>query len=159
MAVLVLQNEVPEAINIAAATQARARGVKTVLNAAPARPLPPALRRNVDLLIVNAVEAEMMGAEPVTDLPSAMTAAHHLATDFDSVIVTAGSHGLVAWMPEDEEVILPATKVQVVSTHGAGDCFTGTLAAALAQGCPLTGACQRASDAASGHVAGQGRQD
>ncbi len=154
--VLVLQNEIPETINIAAATQARARGVRVVLNAAPARPLPPALRRRVDVLIVNAVEAAMMGTEPVTDLASAMTAAHHLATDFDSVIVTAGAHGLAAWTLADERLTLPATPVQVVSTHGAGDAFTGTLAACLALGHPLTAACRSASDAAARHVVGQG---
>jgi len=157
--VLVLQNEVPEAINMAAATEARARGAKVVLNAAPARPLPPALRRCVDVLIVNAVEAEMMGTEPVTDLPSATAAAQRLATDRDSVIVTAGSHGLAAWMRDGEQMILPAVKVQVVSSHGAGDSFTGTLAAALARGHTLPEACNTASEAAARHVSGHGYRD
>ena len=152
VAVLVLQNEVPEAVNIAAANQARARGAKVVLNAAPARLLPPALRRYVDVLIVNAVEAEMMGTEPVTDLPSAMAAARHLATGFDSVIVTAGSHGLAALTLDGEKLIVPATPVRVVSTHGAGDCFTGTAAAALAHGHPLAEACRAASASAARHV-------
>ncbi|MGQ0564639.1 MAG: ribokinase [Gemmobacter sp.] len=155
VAILVLQNEIPEAVNVAAARQARKRGVKVVLNAAPARTLPPAPQRRVDVLIVNAVEAEMMGSAPVTDLASAMVAAETLAADYDSVIVTAGSHGLAAWTLEDERLTLSATPVNVVSTHGAGDCFTGTLAAALAQGRPLTDACRMASDAAARHVAGQ----
>ena len=42
---LILQNEVPDAVNIAAARQARKRGIKTILNPAPARALPAAERR------------------------------------------------------------------------------------------------------------------
>ena len=154
--VLVLQNEVPETINTAAAAQARARGVTVVLNAAPARPLPPALCCHVDVLIVNAVEAEMMGTGAVVDLPSALAAAHHLATGFASVIVTAGAHGLAAWTPGEGGVTVPATPVTVLTTHGAGDSFTGTLAAAMARAIPLTQACKVASKAAADHVAGTG---
>ncbi len=151
--VLVLQNEVTEALNIAAAAEARRRGVRVVLNAAPARVLPEALRQAVDLLIVNAVEAETMGTEPVTDLHSAMEAAHTLAASFDSVVVTAGSKGLAAWSSDDARIVLPAIKVKAVSSHGAGDCFTGTLAAALARGASLEEACRAASRAAADHVA------
>lgn len=152
VAVLVLQNEIPEAVNIAAAEAARARGVRVILNAAPAREIARALRMAVDVLVVNAVEAEMMGAGPVTDLATALEAARHLAAGYDSVIVTAGSKGLAAWTLEDDQLSLPARPVQAISTHGAGDCFTGTLAAAMAQGASLAEACRRASDAAATHV-------
>lgn len=150
--VLVLQNEVAEAVNLAAATEARRRGIRTVLNAAPARPLPRALRVLVDLLIVNAVEAEMMGSAPVTDLAGALEAARDLAAGFDSVIVTAGAQGLAAWTAEDDRITLPARKVAVVSSHGAGDAFTGSLAAALARGRTLAEAAAVASEAAAAHV-------
>ena len=68
--VLVLQNEVPEPANAAAARGARAAGVTVLLNAAPARPL-GGLAGLVDVLVVNTVEAEMLGAGPVSDLASA----------------------------------------------------------------------------------------
>src|SRR5260370_11484229 len=58
--VLVLQNEVPEAANVAAAKLAKGYGVRVILNAAPARPLRPDLAANIDLLVVNAVEAELI---------------------------------------------------------------------------------------------------
>jgi ribokinase len=154
--VLVLQNEIPEEVNIAAAKAARAHGAKVVLNAAPAREVPRELRALVDVLVVNAVEAEMFGSDPVTDLTTALAAARHLAAQYDCVIVTAGSQGLAAWTLEDAQVTLPARKVRVSSTHGAGDCFTGTLAAALAKGHALTDACASASDAAAAHVEGNG---
>ena len=151
---LVLQNEVPAAVNLAAASAARRRAIPTLLNAAPFRPLDPAFAHLVDVLIVNAVEAEMMGAAPVCCLTSAATAAEMLAGQFDAVIVTAGALGLAAWDAQDRAFQLPARKVKVVSSHGAGDAFIGTLAAGLAAGLALEPACQAASDAAANHVAG-----
>jgi ribokinase len=149
---LVLQNEVPEAVNIAAARQARLRGIRTILNAAPARALPADLVALVDMIVVNAVEAEMMGADPVCCLHSAADAARRLADRFEAVIVTAGSKGLAAVGPDDEAFALPAEKVQAVSSHGAGDAFIGALCAALVKGAPLRDACHVASQAAARHV-------
>jgi ribokinase len=54
--VLVLQNEVLEATNVATAQLAKGCHVRVILNAAPARPLVPDLSANVDLLVVNAVD-------------------------------------------------------------------------------------------------------
>ncbi|OYU20127.1 MAG: ribokinase [Rhodobacteraceae bacterium PARR1] len=152
---LILQNEVPEALNTAAAAQARARGVTTLLNAAPARALSPALVGEVDILVVNAVEAEMMGADPVTCLNSAAEAAKGLSAGFAAVIVTAGSKGLAAVGPDGATFAIPAEPVQAVSSHGAGDAFIGALCAALVQGRSLQSAAQAASHAAALHVSGQ----
>lgn len=149
---LILQNEVPEALNIAAARQARRRGVRTLLNAAPARALPPDLVSLVDILVVNAVEAEMMGADPVCCLHSAAGAARRLADRFEAVIVTAGSKGLAAITSEDEAFTLPAERVEVVSSHGAGDAFIGALCTAVVQGLPLREASEAGSRAAAIHV-------
>lgn len=154
--VLVLQNEIPAEVNLAAAKLARQRGVTVVLNAAPAREVPAELRGAVDVLVVNAIEAEMFGTDPVIDLASALVAARQLAAHYANVVVTAGAHGLAAWTAEGAQITLPARKVRVSSTHGAGDCFTGTLAASLASGQSLAEACAAASDAAASHVEGNG---
>lgn len=154
VAVLLLQNEVPETLNLMAAQAARARGIPVMLNAAPARALGSDLAALVDVLVVNAVEAEMMGTSPVTDLASAAVAAETLATRYSAVVVTAGAAGLSAWSTLDEAFSLPAEAVTVVSTHGAGDAFTGTLAATLAGKVSLQVACRAASKAAARHVAG-----
>lgn len=150
--ILVLQNEVPEAINILAAGQARARGIKTLLNAAPYRQMAPELCALVDILVVNSVEAEMMGADPVCCLHSAADAARKLAKKFATAIVTAGAQGLAAWTDTDEAISIPAQKVKAVSSHGAGDAFIGTLANRLARGDAFDAACQAASLAAARHV-------
>jgi ribokinase len=149
---LILQNEVPETLNLAAARHARQRGIPTLLNAAPARALSSDLVSLVDMLVVNAVEAEMMGADPVSCLDSAADAAKHLADRFKAVIVTAGSKGLAAVTPQGEAFVLPAEKVQAVSSHGAGDAFIGALCAALVRGLPLREASQAASHSAAIHV-------
>ena len=151
--VLVLQNEVPEAVNLAAATEARRRGLPTLLNAAPHRVLGAEFGRLVDILVVNAVEAEMMGTGPVSCLNSAADAANALSGQFDTVIVTAGSAGLAA-RGRAAVFQLPADTVVVVSSHGAGDAFIGTLAARIAAGDGLEPACRAASTAAARHVAG-----
>lgn len=149
---LILQNEVPEAVNIAAAKQARQRGIRTLLNAAPARHLSPDLVGLVDILVVNAVEAEMMGASHICCLHSAADAAIHLAAKFDAVIVTAGAKGLAAFTPDDQSFTLPAEQVETVSSHGAGDAFIGALCAALLGGAAFADAAKAASHAAALHV-------
>lgn len=150
---LVLQNEVPEAVNLAAAGAARGRGVTVLLNAAPFRPLGAGMAGAVDILVVNAVEAEMLGAGVVDGLDAAARAAAGLAGRFRSVVVTAGGHGL-ALCEGGAPVQVPAEKVRVVSTHGAGDAFIGTLAAGLVRGQGLEAACRAAARAAARHVAG-----
>jgi ribokinase len=153
---LVLQNEVPEAVNLAACHQARARGVPTLLNAAPARALTDGMIPLIDSLVVNAVEAEMMGAGQVGSLPGAARAARHLAAHFRAVIVTAGGLGLAGIGADGVEFGVPAEAVRVISSHGAGDAFIGALSAALVQGTPLSEAARLASAAAARHVSGQG---
>lgn len=155
VALLILQNEVPESLNLAAARAARLHRVRTLLNAAPARALSKDLVSLLDVLVVNAVEAEMMGTGPVTDLASAGTAAASLAKGFDTVIVTAGGHGLAAATRGGDQVFaVPAVPVAVVSTHGAGDAFIGALANALVAGQALDAACAEAARAAARHVGG-----
>jgi ribokinase len=152
---LILQNEVPEALNIAAAHQAKSRGIHTILNAAPARDLSDDLIGLIDLLVVNAVEAEMMGAKPVDSLSSAADAAKQLSLRFPAVIVTAGSKGLAAVDADGQGFTVPAEKVKLVSSHGAGDAFIGALCAALVQPKSLYEAAKAASHAAALHVSTQ----
>jgi ribokinase len=132
--VLILQNEIPEEVNEDVARRARALGVKTVLNAAPARAFETALPGYVDILVVNAIEAEMLGSAPVNSLADAQEAAVHLTSRFGAVVVTAGGDGVAFQDEAGAKVSLPGVPVKVQSTHGAGDMFVGTLAARLAIG-------------------------
>ena len=132
--VLILQNEIPEAVNAAVARRARQLGLVTILNAAPARPFTTDLPDQVDILVVNAIEAEMLGGGTVDSLEDAERAADILATRFGLVVVTAGGDGVAMAGAATDPVALPALPITVVSTHGAGDMFVGTFAARLARG-------------------------
>jgi ribokinase len=135
--VLVLQNEIPEIVNEAIARHARNLGVVTILNAAPARPFTTSLPDLVDILIVNAIEAEMLGGGDVSSLEMAARAAARLAARFKSVVVTAGGDGVASFDRSGRALKLASIKVAVASTHGAGDAFVGTLAARMAVGDPF----------------------
>ena len=148
--VLLLQNEIPELANAAAARSARAAGVTVLLNAAPARP-PGGLVGLVDVLVVNTVEAEMLGAGPVSDLASAAAAGRDLLALAPTVIVTAGAVGVAA-VTGSETRTEAGYPIERADTHGAGDAFVGAFAARIAGGAPLTEALRYANAAAALHV-------
>ena len=152
--ILILQNEVPEAVNIAMAKAAKDFGSCVVLNAAPARAMAQALLDAVDVLIVNRVEAEMLSGLPVSDPQSAIAALPMLGHGLLDVVVTLGGAGLVSAPRDAAALIIAPVKVTVKSSHGAGDCFVGALAAALARGDDLHQACMIANTLAARHVAG-----
>ena len=147
--ILVLQNEVLDLTNAAAAQLARGYGVPVILNAAPARPLGPDLAVNVDLLVVNAVEAEMLCGIAVTRLPAATEAAALLSKQVPNVVVTAGGLGLAVAERGNVPYAEAAHPVKLVDTHGAGDAFIGALAARWAGGVPVAEAVRFANAAAA----------
>ena len=150
--ILVLQNEMPEAVNLAAAKAARRSGVPVCLNAAPYRPLTDAFAALVDILVVNAIEAEQFSGCPVNDLASSRRAAGTLSSRFGTVVVTAGGDGVVGSRRDDEPVAVPAIPVRLISTHGAGDVFVGSFAATLAAGHAFPDCLRTANQAAAIHV-------
>lgn len=148
--VLVLQNEVPDAANVHAALAMKKAGGTVILNAAPARDLSPELVSLVDVLVVNAVEAEALAATAeVVTLNDALAAARVLSETFPVVVVTAGGAGVAYARQGGEQAAIPAIKVKLVSTHGAGDEFTGVLATEVLRGASLTAALEAANHAAA----------
>jgi ribokinase len=147
---LVLQSEIPESVNLAGARRTRSAGGKIILNAAPARPVSQALLDLVDILVVNAIEAEVLnGTAAVETLTGAMSAAEKLLDRCTAVVVTAGGEGCAYANRLGERVSLPAEEVKVESTHGAGDEFIGALAAALFARLPMQKALEAANRAAA----------
>ena len=153
-AMLILQNEVSAEANLVAATAAKKRGIPVCINAAPARPLEPELEACIDLLVVNAVEARDMCGVTVSDLATAMLAAETLAQRFRQVVVTAGEHGVAFCEHGQSALSQPAKKIRLISTHGAGDCFTGVLCRARVNHSNLADAVSLANEAAAKHVSG-----
>ena len=150
--VLVLQNEIPEDVNLAAASAAEKQGAQVVLNAAPARRLHADLIQNIDVLIVNRIEAEALFGAQVTDRKSAKAILETQSVLQCAIVVTLGGDGLVVSGPNIEMTEIAAHPVDVVSTHGAGDCFVGKLAAELARGVGLVEACASANSFAAAFV-------
>ncbi|MET3577565.1 ribokinase [Mesorhizobium robiniae] len=148
--VLLLQNEVPEAANVAAARAVKAHGGRVVLNAAPARKLSDELVALVDVVIVNAIEAEFLAGVPVVDtLGGAAEAARMLVDFYPAAIVTAGGEGVAYCDRDGQAFALAGIPVKVVSTHGAGDEFVGAFAAGLARGLQVEAAITAANAAAA----------
>ncbi|WP_294644698.1 PfkB family carbohydrate kinase, partial [uncultured Aureimonas sp.] len=106
----------------------------------------------VDVLIVNAIEAEELSGIAVADLASAATAAEALAARFPCVVVTAGGDGVAGRRAGEAPVTLPALPVRLVSTHGAGDAFVGALVASLASGDAFADSLAQANETAARHV-------
>jgi ribokinase len=137
--------EVPFEATQAAFEMARASGATTLLNPAPARPLPDALLGVTDILTPN--QNELRALTGVDDTAAAGQAL--IARGPRAVVVTLGSHGC-AWFERGQApASLPGHAVDVVDTIGAGDTFTGALAAALARGDTLEQAARWANAAAA----------
>lgn len=149
-AVVIAQQEIAADAVATAAHWAVATGRRFMLNASPLGPIAPRVLAAADPLVVNADEArQLMNA--TGELDGEQLAAR-LLTLSKSVIVTAGARG--AFIASEAGVDhVPAESVAVVDTTGAGDCFAGTVAGALANGSALRDAAVRGVRAAARLVA------
>lgn len=144
--------EVPFAATQAAFEIARSHGATTLLNPAPARPLPDPLLRVTDLLTPNL--GELRALTGLDDIDAAARAL--MARGPRAVVVTLGAAGCRIVERERASVALPGHAMTVADTIGAGDTFTGALAAALARGEALHAAARWANAAAALSVTGSG---
>lgn len=136
---LLLQLEIPLPTVAAYARAARQRGVKVILNAAPAQALPGALLEAVDVLILNEGELATLAGTPNLDDALARIAV-------PTIVVTLGSDGCMARTGSDV-LRVPGHSVEVIDTTAAGDTFCGVLAAALDAQRPLPEALRMANAA------------
>lgn len=130
---LLLQLEVPiDAVGELAARACR-QGARVMLNAAPAQPLPAALLDLLDVLVVNEHEAAAL-AQPLGMSPRPGEFAGEISGRHGcAAIVTLGGEGALAAV-DGRIYAVPAARVQMVDSTGAGDAFCGALAAALDRG-------------------------
>ncbi|MET3665354.1 ribokinase [Caulobacter sp. 1776] len=149
--VLLCQLETPPTAIEALFRTGAAKGALRVLNAAPALPQGAALFPLTDILILNQTELATyakLDREPVR-LEDVSVAARKLMSRPDqTIIVTLGSAGVAA-VRRDEAFLIEGKKVKAVDTVGAGDCFCGALAAALAGNIDLRDAVEMANAAAA----------
>ena len=144
-ACIVLQLEIPLETVYHALRFARAHGIPSILNPAPAQPLDLGEVGHADYVIPNETEAEALAGLPVRNVEEArVAAAHLLAGGVRRVIVTLGAQGALLAGPEGARHV-PPVAVQPVDTTGAGDAFIGSFACSLAAGCGEAEAIARAS--------------
>lgn len=140
--------EVPVEATLQAFRLARQGRALTVLNPAPARPLPGELLALVDVLTPNESELlELAGPGCAGSIDAAATLLMERGTR--SVLVTLGAAGCRLYQRGQAPLDLAGRAMPVADTIGAGDTFTGTLAAALARGESVPAAMQWANAAAA----------
>jgi ribokinase len=134
-AVFITQLEQPIPAALHGLQIARAAGVVTILNPAPAAPLDDAMLALCDFVTPNESEAEALTGLPVTTLPEAEAAADALlAKGVGAVVITLGGNGAL-YRDRSRSVHVPVISAgPVVETTGAGDAFNGGFAVALSEG-------------------------
>jgi ribokinase len=134
--VLLTQLELPVQTVERGLRLARAAGVVTILNPAPAQALSGELLSLVDYLVPNETEAAMLTGMPVHGATQAEAAARLLMErGAQCVIITLGAQGaLVCERGTAGLLVQPVNAGPVVDTTGAGDAFCGGFAAALSEG-------------------------
>ncbi|MER6831558.1 PfkB family carbohydrate kinase [Streptosporangium sp. NPDC000563] len=133
--VLVLQGEIPVATSCAAAA-AVSPGVRLLVNPSPAEAFLGAdgadLLSRADVVVLNEAELGVLTGGRTADFSRSLG----LRTKGGAVVVTRGERG--AEVSDDHGTMLvDAPRVDAVDTTGAGDAFTGTLAATLRAGLSL----------------------
>ena len=156
--ILLMQLEIPIQTVEYAARKAFEKGVKVVLNPAPARSLPKELLRYLFMITPNRIEAEMLtGIKIVNDADAERVAKEISAMGVQNIIVTLGSKGCLV-REGDTSYCVDAFKVEPVDTTAAGDTFNGALCVGLAEGMNLRQSAGMASKASSVAVTRMGAQ-
>ncbi|MBA3752805.1 MAG: ribokinase [Nitrospira sp.] len=152
--VLLVQMEISMETMREALTLAKGLGLITILNPAPAGPLPLDLLQLVDILTPNEREAQTLTGS------SDMAEAVHLLTTRGpgTVVVTCSADG--ALMSHGNGIThVPAFLVDPIDSTGAGDAFNGALACALMEGTPFETALEVANAAGALATTKRGAQE
>jgi ribokinase len=150
--VLVASMEIPLETVEHAVEAAAAAGIRVLLNLSPVAEVKPSTLAALDVLLVNEHEAAwLLGSESVDD-PGKL-----LDLGPRSAVITLGARGALV-VTADGVTEVGSPKVHAVDTTGAGDAFTGALAASLAKGVDLADATRKAVKVAAFSVTRHGAQ-
>ncbi len=136
---MVLQLEIPLETVKTLITTGHNAGIPVVLNLAPAQPLAWEVLRQLQVLIVNEIEASFLAGTDFgnhEDAEIVATTIHKQGIPI--VVITLGAQGAI--LARDNETgktqttYQPAPKVLAVDTTAAGDCFVGAFTVALTEG-------------------------
>jgi ribokinase len=142
---IVVQFEVPLETVYHTIDLARRRGVRCIVNPAPAQPIEMSAVAGADYFVPNESEAELIARRPVRSLDDARACAQAIVdTGLPRVIITLGDKGAMLASADGVEVI-PGFAVSSIDSSGAGDAFVGSLAVFLAEGVDERHAIRRAN--------------
>ncbi len=155
---ILMQLEIPLETVEYVARMASAKGIRVILNPAPARALPESLLRNLYIIVPNKSEAEILSGIKVTDVESARRAADIIsAKGVDIVVVTLGAGGALI-KEKDDYHFVSAYQMDTVDTTAAGDAFCGALWVGLSEGNNIIHSVKLAARAAALTVTRMGAQ-
>ncbi|WP_431986719.1 ribokinase [Streptomyces griseoflavus] len=136
--ILVVSMEIPEEAVVAALRTGRETGTRTLLNPAPARPLPDECWPLIDVLTPNQTEAPvLLGLGAEHGLGDEELAGALRDRTGGVVVLTRGGEGALVAQSSGLRTVPPHPAPAVVDTTGAGDSFTAAFAVALAEGQPV----------------------
>jgi ribokinase len=137
---------------------AREAGRKTLLTPSPFRRIDPSILAHTSIIVLNRIEARRLGNQIGACAPDAceltpetagmIVAALH-KSGVETVIITLGSDGALAYRHGFAPVEQPAFAVTAVDTLGAGDAFTAGFAVGLIQGQEFAECLRRAAASAA----------
>lgn len=155
---VLMQLEIPIDTVEYVADIANKKGIKVILNPAPARALSDKLLKCLYIIIPNKSEAEILSGIKVADYETARQAADLIsARGVDNVVITLGSQG--ALIKEGKEYhFVEAYKVETLDTTAAGDSFCGSVCVGLSEGRSILDSVKLAARAAALTVTRMGAQ-
>jgi ribokinase len=136
--IFVAQLELPLAVVEHGLALAHSLHVPTILNPAPAAPLPESIYQHIDYITPNESEAAALTGLSVSTVVDAEKAADvFLARGVSNAIITLGAQGAFVKNAQVREHVPAVDAGKVVETTGAGDAFNGGFAVALSEGLDL----------------------
>jgi len=136
--VFVAQLELPLTVVEHGLALAHSLGVPTILNPAPAAPLPESIYRHIDYITPNESEAASLTGVSVSTIADAEKAADaFLARGVPNAIITLGAQGVFVKSAQVRAHVPAVSAGKVVETTGAGDAFNGGFAVGLSEGMGL----------------------
>lgn len=131
---ILLQLEVPLETVYHTVAFAHDRGIRCILNPAPAQRLDLSAIRGVDYVVPNETEAAALAGIPVSGLADAERCGRALLErGLRRVVITLGDQGALL-VDHNRALPIAPHAVKARDTSGAGDAFIGSLATFLAEG-------------------------